>query len=463
MYMKAALYIRVSTEEQTEGFSLSAQLTQLKKYCEVNEIEIFNVYADEGISGQKENRPEFQKMLKDAREHRFNIILVHKYDRFARKVELSQRVKTQLKENGIGLISITEPLEDSPMGFFVGGLHDLLAEYYVRNLSVESKKGHVERARQGLHNGSVPFGYKIDRNTEKMVINEEQADVVKMIFDLYNHKGYGSTKIAKVFNENKVTSALREKWSHYTINRILKNVKYIGKIEYDGEIYEGHHEPIISEEEFAAVSKNMGDRTWKRGYRGCNFEKFLLLGLAKCGDCNCAITMQVTYSKTQRRKSSQYYYKCNHRAHLEGCPNSKHYAAEKLEKAVLSQIKSLRSKMPPEIMIQRKSPLESLQANRKIRIETEAERAKSAYLSGVFTLDEYKEIKYRCENELAEIEKTVSVQPEEENRSILKQRIISAWDELVAADSISEKRRILSTFIHAIYLYKDHVDVIFYI
>jgi hypothetical protein len=119
--------------------------------------------------------------------------------------------------------------------------------------------------------------------------------------------------------------------------------------------------------------------------------------------------------------------------------------------------------MPPEIMIQRKAPLESLQANRKIRIETEAERAKSAYLSGVFTLDEYKEIKYRCENELAEIEKTVSVQPEEENRSILKQRIISAWDELVAADSISEKRRILSTFIHAIYLYKDHVDVIFYI
>ncbi|MDP4121019.1 MAG: recombinase family protein, partial [Bacillota bacterium] len=88
--MKAALYVRVSTMEQAEeGFSIPAQIKQLQEYCKKNNVEIFTVYADEGISGQKENRPAFQKMIKDAEKGLFNIILVHKYDRFARNTELS--------------------------------------------------------------------------------------------------------------------------------------------------------------------------------------------------------------------------------------------------------------------------------------------------------------------------------------------------------------------------------------
>jgi len=169
--MIAALYVRVSTTEQAdEGFSIAAQIRLLSEYCQREEIKIYNIYADEGISGQKENRPEFQKMLKDAQNKNFDIIIVHKFDRFARKVELSQRVKRQLKSAGVNVISMTEPIEDSPIGFFQEGIMELLSEYYVRNLSLEVKKGHIERAKQGLHSGPVPYGYNQD-----MTINAEHA------------------------------------------------------------------------------------------------------------------------------------------------------------------------------------------------------------------------------------------------------------------------------------------------
>ena len=78
---------------------MQAQRDALIEYCKRECIDVYDIYADEGVSGQKENRPQFQRMLKDAENRKFNIILVHKYDRFARKVELSQRIKTQLKKN----------------------------------------------------------------------------------------------------------------------------------------------------------------------------------------------------------------------------------------------------------------------------------------------------------------------------------------------------------------------------
>lgn len=459
--MKAALYIRVSTEEQVDGFSLAAQLNLLQKYCENNSLGIFDVYADEGVSGQKENRPEFQRMLRDAERKAFNIILVHKYDRFARRVELSQRVKNQLKKNGINVVSITEPLEDSPMGFFVGGLHDLLAEYYVRNLAIESKKGHVERARQGLHNGSVPFGYKIDQNTGMMVINEEQATIVKQIFHMYNHQGYGSTKIAKILNENKVRTAVNGEWAHYTVSRILKNPKYIGKILYDGEIYAGKHEPIITEDEFRLVHKNMKDRTWERRYRGVNYERFVLLGIAKCGECKRAYGISVVRKSTRNRVNSLHYYFCNGGAHQSGCTNNKHHQAVKLEKLVLDNIKKATEIIPDGVTIINKEPVFNLYDNKKKKIEKELKRAKEAYLAGVFSIQEYKELKEKYVAELKEIGKQLKKDTDENLKRKLQGKIVDAWGRIEAAETAPEKRTILQEFIDRIYIYKDRIEIIF--
>lgn len=163
--MKAALYVRVSTEEQAEeGFSIDAQINQLTEYCNKNNIEIYKPYVDEVSAkySDEKKRKYFEQMLRDAENKLFNLIVVHKYDRFARNVELSKRVKRQLKDGGVNVISMSEPIEDSPIGFFQEGILELLAEYYIRNLSQEVKKGMRERVKQGMHNGSVPYGYKIE-------------------------------------------------------------------------------------------------------------------------------------------------------------------------------------------------------------------------------------------------------------------------------------------------------------
>ncbi len=337
--MKSALYVRVSTEEQAvEGFSIPAQTKQLSEYCEKNSIEVYKIYADEGVSGQKENRPQFQLMIKDACNKMFDVILVHKFDRFARKVELSQRIKLQLKAAGVNVISITEPIENSPIGFFQEGILELLAEYYVRNLSQETKKGHVERASQGLHNGSVPYGYVIDHSSPALMsINDDQADIVRLVFDLYINKGYGSTKIARILNESNIPSAIKVQWAFFTVNYILNNPKYAGYIMYDGKLYEGKHEPIVSKESFDLVKKYQKDRTWKREYRGKNFELFTMLGLLKCGYCGKVMRIH-NYTK------NHYGYVCNNSTHtdrLDRCTHGEHYRAEKLESAIENESMTL--------------------------------------------------------------------------------------------------------------------------
>ena len=144
----AAAYIRVSTDDQVE-FSPDAQLKAIKKYCKDNGILLDNahIYIDQGISGRKaDKRPAFQEMIKHAKKKEFNVILVHKFDRFARSREDSVVYKSLLKrECNIKVISITESIEDDKFSVILEAMLEAMAEYYSLNLSDEVKKGMTEK------------------------------------------------------------------------------------------------------------------------------------------------------------------------------------------------------------------------------------------------------------------------------------------------------------------------------
>jgi site-specific DNA recombinase len=449
--MKAAVYVRVSTEMQAEeGFSISAQITELTNYCNKNDIKIFKIYADEGISGQKEDRPQFQQMLKDAEKKLFDIILVHKFDRFARKVELSQRIKRQLRKAGINVVSMTEPVEDSPIGFFTEGILELLGEYYVKNLAQESKKGHVQRAKEGFHNGSVPYGYKIDHtHPALMSINPEQAEVVKSIYDMYLNKGYGCTKIARVLNESGIPSAVGKEWHYFTINRILKNPKYAGYIEYDNQLYEGKQDPIIDKKDIDLVKQYLKDRTWKREYRGANFEKFAMLGLLRCGYCGNVM-------RVWKYTRKYYGYICNDYMHRDTNSHCKHgniYRVEVLEQAVIEAIKGYMQAYRTE-SIQPKA--NTILLEREKKLEQRLSRLKEGYLAGLFEIEEYKEGRQQIEKELADIKQA----PKEE---VVKKSASYAnlLDHYNNAKTPSEKRNILKEHIQSIDITRDSVNINF--
>lgn len=451
--MKAALYIRVSTEDQArEGFSIPAQVSQLTDYCKKNDIEIHDIYIDEGISGQKENRPQFQRIIKDAEKGLFNIILVHKFDRFARKVELSQKIKNHLKKCNVTLISITEPLEDSPMGFFVGGLHDLLAEYYIRNLSVEVKKGMIKRAALGLNNGRPPYGYKMVNKT--LVVNPDEALVVRKIFELYI-EGMGKQAIATWLTNNNIHYNGR-RWGYSDVNRTLVNQKYIGNIYYAGNIYPGNHEPIIDKEIFEKAQKIRERKFTPRKEEMT--DRFLLHGLLKCGYCDR--TMRVKYRK--RTKDIVWYYCCNGKSRVkEFCPKAKYWPQYELEMHIINSIKDILKSSNFTVKTVNQTSIINIIAQSKTNLEKEIERAEKAYLAGVFSLEKYIEIKKTNEEKIKEIDNSLKDEMLKKESEHKKQEIQNMLQAFNKAKTILEKQKILKEHIQCIKI-GDTIDIIFY-
>ncbi|MFT9495498.1 recombinase family protein [Anaerosolibacter sp.] len=463
---KAAIYARVSTEDQANrDNSIPAQIRAIREYCKKNNLAIYEEYIDEGIFGQKEDRPAFQKMLRDAKNQMFNIILVHKFDRFARKIELSRKIKTQLKTAGINVISITEPIEDSPMGFFVEGLHELLAEYYIKNLAKEVKKGMNERVLKGKHMGQMPYGYKVVNG--EAIINEEQAKVVQMIFDLYG-QGLGHWKIAKTLNEKNIPTyaGLVGSWQSYQVSKILSNIKYIGKNEWDGKIYDAEFPSIIDESIFYSAQQHLTKQKKQHTYRGDNYQKYVLLGLLRCGECGS--TFRIKKSKIWKEKFD-YFYMC-HKAALyrKGCSFTSLFNNEHLQVEIEEFIKGIMEGTVDNFNVIREKPVDvgDILEDRLKRLDKELQRAKDAYLAEVFTLDEYKATKDKLEKEktliLDDISKS-NTSKTDVDKSELIQKIKNVWHLYSEADTIPEKRKILMMFIKTINIHRDRIEVIFFV
>src|SRR5215208_4144009 len=153
----AALYVRVSSREQVEGYSLEAQLRAAREFCRARGYTVVAEYADEGVSAHTDNlakRPQFARMLADAEAGRFSVIVVHKMDRFARKLRVALECLERLGRARVGVVSVSEPNLDysTPQGFLFLSMLGALAEWYSRNLATETRK------RRGLYAGRLPFG-----------------------------------------------------------------------------------------------------------------------------------------------------------------------------------------------------------------------------------------------------------------------------------------------------------------
>lgn len=308
--INAASYLRVSTIDQTE-YSPDAQLSAIKKYCETNNYLLLpeNIYIDEGISGRKaEKRPAFMKMISDAKQKPkpFDVILVHKFDRFARNREDSVVYKALLsKEYGIKVISITESIENDKMSIIIESMLEAMAEYYSINLSEEVKKGLHEKLKRGEPLTVAPFGYSII--DKKYIPNETEAPLVKQIFEMYV-AGEGFNTIAKWLNNMGIKTHRGNLFEHRTIEYIINNPVYIGKIRWtpnnkikrnykhpDTVIIDGNHQALVSDELFnkavekASKTKEMwGNRNIKG--RDNSEVKHYLVGLLRCSSCGHTLT-----------------------------------------------------------------------------------------------------------------------------------------------------------------------------
>ncbi len=232
--MKVVIYVRVSSEKQAEkDLSIKAQIKELRNYADKNKYNIVDVFIDEAISGRTDNRPAFQKMIALSKSNNppFKAILVWKLNRFARNREISILYKADLRRNGIEIISINEPIDDSAAGKMMEGILESVDEFYSNNMAQDILRGLKENAGRGYYNGGVlPIGYKtkeIDVNgvkKKKLDIDTDRSPIVKKIFELCQ-QGEGAKEIAKYLNEYYPQS---RPWSKNGILCILKNETYTG-------------------------------------------------------------------------------------------------------------------------------------------------------------------------------------------------------------------------------------------
>lgn len=246
--IKVAIYIRVSTLDQAEeGYSLDAQERTLRKWAADKKYEVYDLYADRGISGKNiDRRPEMRRLLEDAKEQRFDLVLFWALSRFTRSVSDLYRIMEKFTRWNISLASYTEAFDTStPMGRAMIGVVGVFAQLE-RELTSERVSAAIqERALKGKPTCHEVLGYDYDKKTHNLYINEMEAEQVRFIFESYLiYKNL--SQVAEICREKGYTGKRGRMPSAYTMYRILVNAIYCGYNNYHNETYPGTHEPIIT-------------------------------------------------------------------------------------------------------------------------------------------------------------------------------------------------------------------------
>ncbi|MBP2257476.1 recombinase family protein [Virgibacillus alimentarius] len=315
---KAALYARVSTEEQaTVGYSIQAQISEIEAYARKNELEIVERYVDEGFSGKNiSGRPQMKQLIKDIDTNKFSTIIVYKIDRISRKTKDALEISDQCEQGNISLISVTEPFDfATSLGKFVYQMVSNVSELERNMIVARGKMGMIQRAKEGYYNGGRVLGY--DSVNKELVINEEEAHVVRLIFD-YAEQDLGYKAIVSRINTMGYKTKRGYDFSINTIKTILDNPIYIGQIRYnkyqdwaekhrkginkDYIISKGKHEPIISQEQWDRVQQFRKKRSVKPARSN---KPYILNGLVRCPKCGYG--MVSASSKGSKGKKYRYY------------------------------------------------------------------------------------------------------------------------------------------------------------
>ncbi len=213
-------------------------------------------YIDRAISAKTDNRPQFQQMIKDSERKLFDIVLVWKLDRFARNRYDSARYKTQLKKNGVKLMSATEIISDGPEGIILESVLEGYAEYYSADLSEKVVRGMTENALKGKYNGgSVSAGYRIDAD-QRYQIDPLTAPFVEEAFKQYK-EGATMTEIRDWLNEHHVKNPRGGPMTYNTIQRMLSNRRYIGELKLRDVVQPNAMPAIVSQELFDQVQEKL--------------------------------------------------------------------------------------------------------------------------------------------------------------------------------------------------------------
>ncbi len=351
--MNVILYLRVSTEKQADkNLSVPSQLSRLHQYCEEKGHTILHEFVDDGISGTIEKRPALQKMMRFCELNpEVDLILVLMYSRFFRDYVSSGLHKRFLREHGVKVVSITQPIPEGVNAEMYEGMIELFDAQQPRLSAVGTIRGMTEVARQGFYPlSTAAYGYdrcpvgKGKQRRFRLAPNENEVALVRRMFEVYTQKGLGAKEIAKRLNADGLRTRKGKRWTTKAILRILRNPVYVGTlhIEFHSRFsdlvpeservihMEGAHEPIIDSSLFENTATLLQERA-EASPKALGSD-YLLSGLLRCDVCGSP------YHGKSAKSGQYHYYECNRKIQSgpESC-SSRAVNADRLNALVLEK------------------------------------------------------------------------------------------------------------------------------
>ena len=515
--IKVYLYTRVSTTMQIDGYSLDAQKTKMKAFCDYNEYEIAGEYEDAGKSGKSiEGRVSFNQMMEDIKSGKDGVsyVLVFKLSRFGRNAADVLATLQVMQDFGVNLICVEDGIDSSKdAGKLMISVLSAVAEIERENIRVQTMEGRMQKDREGKWNGGfAPYGYSLIDG--KLEVNEEEAVAIRMIFDQYVNTDLGANGIAKYLENHGIHKIARQNGKNplfdaALIRRIIQNPVYSGKISYgrrrtekvhgtrneyrqvkkdDYLLVDGLHEALVSEEvwEQAQVKVAAQAKKYEKVNRDKREKIHLLSGILKCPVCGAG--MYGNKSIKKRKDGSNYkdfyYYGCKHRNMTRGhkCDYKKQVHEEMLDASVAEVISKLVSNPKFSDLIRNKinmevdtGALDQEIENYKIQLR-KLYHNKDTILSDMDSLDyedtHYQRRKTDLENHLYKTYDKIDdaeellVSAKTKKRSLLADKItgdniykaLVFFDKLYAQMNEAEKREFLSQLVDDVQIYEERKE-----
>lgn len=349
---RAALYIRVSTQEQAdEGYSIAAQTERLKAYCAARGWQVHEIYVDPGFSGSNTDRPSLKKMMSDIKNKKIDTVVVYKLDRLSRsQKDTLMLIEDVFNKHDVSFVSINENFDTSTaFGRAMIGILSVFAQLEREQIKERTSMGRIERAKDGyFHGGGFdPLGY--DYINGELKINEYEAIQVRKVFELFLD-GWAITRIKK-YMRNNYTNKYGSWHSNSSVISTIVQPIVTGKIYYRGEVYPGRHEAIIDEDTFKRANDRYESVRWNKNdsqhKQRAFLSKHVLSGLLYCGHCGARYFAKGNYSGRGENRKYHPYYTCYSRAKSNpemvidpNCKN-KSYFYENLDKLIIDEVKKL--------------------------------------------------------------------------------------------------------------------------
>lgn len=465
--VKAVLYMRYSSLNQNEQ-SIEGQRHACQAYCKANNYVIIDEYIDRALSGTSDNRPNFQRMIKDSAKGYFDKVIVYKVDRFGRDRYDIATYKRKLKQNGVKLEYAEERIPEGPEGIMLEAMLEGMSEYYSADLSQKIKRGVRESALKFKMLSHPPFGYEKDKNG-CYKLNEATAPLAREIFDKYIN-GVPSSKIVESLNARGIKTTKGTDFETRTIPKIISNPRYAGIYVFkNGEMWVENAIPaIVTKEEYERGLKMLETNKHKNHSTKVKIP-FLLTDKLYCGICGDKMTGD---SGTGRHGGKHYYYTCVSRKTRKGCIK-KSIRRNEIEEFVTEltvrcALKSTTIKQIADTImeIQEKgintSVLDSLKLQLK-EVNTAIKNIIDVLQQGII-MDSVKERLMELEEKQRKLKAGIQIEQNRLNNPKYDKQSVMNWLASFKEGDTKNKKfqnAIIDVFINKIFLYEDEINIVY--